>query len=72
MDYSPRPSRLLEHPARLQSTRGLVVWTSQGPVPGRELELTTAWALGTTRLGLHSARRRGEQGNQRVSTRFGS
>ena len=41
------------HPARLQSTRGLVVWTSLGPllwwVPGP----TTRWAPGTTRLALH-------------------
>jgi hypothetical protein len=41
------------HPARLQSTRGLVVWTSLGPllmwVPGP----TTRWAHRTTQLGLH-------------------
>jgi hypothetical protein len=41
------------YPPRLQSTRGLVVWTSLGPllqwVPGP----TTRWALGTTRIVLH-------------------
>jgi hypothetical protein len=41
------------YPTRLQSTRGLVVWTSLGPllwwVPGP----TTWWAPGTTRLVLH-------------------
>jgi hypothetical protein len=41
------------YPARLQSTWGLVVWTSLGPllwwVPGP----TTRWALGNTRLVLH-------------------
>jgi hypothetical protein len=41
------------YPARLQSTREIVVWTSLGPllrwVPGP----TTRWAPGTTRLVLH-------------------
>jgi hypothetical protein len=41
------------YPAQLQSTQGLVVWTSLGPllrwVPGP----TTRWAPGTTRLVLH-------------------
>jgi hypothetical protein len=41
------------YPARLQSTQGLVVWTSLGPllrwVPGP----TTRWAPGTTLLVLH-------------------
>jgi hypothetical protein len=41
------------YPSRLQSTRGLFVWTSLGPllwwVPGP----TTRWAPGTTRQVLH-------------------
>jgi hypothetical protein len=60
------------HPTRLQSTRGLVVWTSLGPllrwVPGP----TTRWAPGTTRLVLHSTCWRGAQGLQGDSTRLGS
>jgi hypothetical protein len=38
------------HPTQLQSNLGLVVWTSQGPLPRRVLEQTTTWAPGTTRL----------------------
>jgi hypothetical protein len=45
------------HPARLQSTHGLVVWTSQGPRPRQVPGPTTAWAPRTTLLRLHSARR---------------
>jgi hypothetical protein len=60
------------HPARLQSTRGLVIWTSLGPllrwVPG----LTTRWAPQTTQLGLHDTCWYGAQGLQRDSTRLGS
>jgi hypothetical protein len=60
------------HPARLQCTRGLVVWTSLGPllrwVPGP----TTRWAPGTTQLGLHGTSWRGAQGLQRDGTRLGS
>jgi hypothetical protein len=41
------------YPARLQSTRGLVVWTSLGPLPRWVLGPTTRWAPGTTRLVLH-------------------
>jgi hypothetical protein len=44
------------HPARLQSTRELVIWTSLGPllrlVPGP----TTRWAPRTTQLGMALAR----------------
>jgi hypothetical protein len=60
------------HPARQQSTRGLVIWPSLGPllrwVPG----LTTRWACGTTRLVLHGTCWRAAQGLQRDSTRLGS
>jgi hypothetical protein len=41
------------YPARLQSTRGLVVWTSLGPLPRWVPGLNTRWAPGTTRLGSH-------------------
>jgi hypothetical protein len=41
------------YPARLQSTRGLVLWTSLGPLPRLVPGPTTRWALGTTRLGPH-------------------
>jgi hypothetical protein len=41
------------YPTRLQSTRGLVVWTSLGPLPRWVPGLTTWWAPGTTRLGSH-------------------
>jgi hypothetical protein len=41
------------YPARLQSTPGLVVWTSLGPLPRWVPEPTTRWAPGTTRLGSH-------------------
>jgi hypothetical protein len=55
------------HPARLQSTQGLDVWTYMGPllrwVPGP----TTQWASGTTRLVLHGTCWRGAQGLQRNS-----
>jgi hypothetical protein len=40
-------------PARLQSTWGLVVWTSLGPVLWWVPGPTTQWAPGTTRLVLH-------------------
>jgi hypothetical protein len=60
------------HPARLQSTRGLVVWTSLGPllwwVPGP----TTRWAPGATRLVLHDTCWREAQGLRRNSTRLRS
>jgi hypothetical protein len=60
------------HPARLQSTRGLVVRTSLGSllswVPGP----TTPWAPGTTRLGLHDTYWRGAQGLKRTNTWLGS
>jgi hypothetical protein len=58
------------YPPRLQSTLGLVVWTSLGSllrwVPGP----TTRWAPGTTRLVLHGTWWRGAQGHWR-STRIG-
>jgi hypothetical protein len=61
-----------KHPAWLQSTWGLVVWTSLGPllwwVPGP----TTRWAPRTTRLVLHGSCWRGAQGLQRNSTQLGS
>jgi hypothetical protein len=41
------------YPARLQSTRGLVVWTSLGPLPRWVPGPTTRWAPGTTRLVPH-------------------
>jgi hypothetical protein len=41
------------YPARLQSTRGLVVWTSLDPLPRWVPGLTTRWAPGTTRLVPH-------------------
>jgi hypothetical protein len=44
----------------------------QGPLPMWVLEPTTRSAPGTTRLGLHSVRRCGAQGNQRASTRLGN
>jgi hypothetical protein len=60
------------HPTRLQSTQGLVVWTSLGPllwwVPGP----TTRWTPETTRLVLHGTCWRETQGLQRNSTRVGS
>jgi hypothetical protein len=60
------------HPTRLQSTQGLVVWTSLGPllwwVPGP----TTQWAPRTTRLALHGTCWREAQELQRNSTRLGS
>jgi hypothetical protein len=60
------------YPAQLQSTRGLVVWTSLGPllwwVPGP----TTRWAHGTTRLVLHDTWWRGAQELRWRSTRIGS
>jgi hypothetical protein len=60
------------HLTRLQSTRGLVVRTSLGSllwwIPGP----TTAWAPGTTRLGLQGTRWREAQGIWRISTRLGS
>jgi hypothetical protein len=43
------------HPARLQSTRGLVVRTSLGPLLKWVLGPTTSWAPGTTQLGLAPA-----------------
>jgi hypothetical protein len=59
------------HPARLQITQGLVVWTSLGPllrwVPGP----TTRWAPGTTQLRLHGTYWRGAQGLQRDSSQLG-
>jgi hypothetical protein len=39
------------YPARLQSTRGLVVWTSLGPLPRWVPGPTTWWALGLLGLG---------------------
>jgi hypothetical protein len=41
------------YPARLQSTRGLVVWTSLGPLPRWVPGPTTQWAPRTTRLVPH-------------------
>jgi hypothetical protein len=41
------------HPTRLQSTRGLVVRTSLGPLLWWVSGPTARWAPGTTRLGLH-------------------
>jgi predicted ATP-grasp superfamily ATP-dependent carboligase len=41
------------YPARLQSTRGLIIWTSLGPLLRWVLGPTTQWAPGTTRLVLH-------------------
>jgi hypothetical protein len=41
------------YPARLQSTRGLVVWTSLGPQPRWVPGPTTWWAIGTTQLVPH-------------------
>jgi hypothetical protein len=43
----------LNYPTRLQSTRGLVVWTSMGPLPRWVLGPTTWWVPGTTRLVPH-------------------
>jgi hypothetical protein len=43
----------LSYPTRLQSTRGLVVWTSLGPLPRWVPGPTTRWAPGTTRLVPH-------------------
>jgi hypothetical protein len=43
----------LSYPARLQSTRGLVVWTFLGPLPRWVPGPTTRWAPGTTRLVPH-------------------
>jgi hypothetical protein len=42
------------YPARLQSTRELVVWTSPSPLPRWVPGPATRWAPGTTRLVLHS------------------
>jgi hypothetical protein len=42
-----------------------------GPTTQPVLEPTTTWALGTTQLVLHGARRCGAQGNQMTSARIG-
>jgi hypothetical protein len=60
------------HPTRLQSTQGLVVRTSLGPLLRWVLGSTTTWAPGTTRLGLNGTGWREAQGIQRTSTRLGS
>jgi hypothetical protein len=43
-----------------------------GPTTQAGTRPTTAWALGTTRLGIHGARWRGAQGHPRASTRIGN
>jgi hypothetical protein len=60
------------YPARLQSTRGLVVWTSLGPLPRWVPGPTTRWAPGTARLVPHGTWWRGAQGLRWRSTRIGS
>jgi hypothetical protein len=59
-------------PPDIIKTASSVVWTSLGPILRRVPGPTTVWALGTTRLELHGARRLGAQGNQRASTRLGN
>jgi hypothetical protein len=49
-----------------------VVRTSLGPLSRWRLGPTIVWAPRTTRLGLHSTRRREVQGNQMASTWLGS
>jgi hypothetical protein len=60
------------YPARLQSTRGLVVWTSLGPLPRWVPGPTTWWAPGTTRLVPRGTWWREAQGLWWRSTRIGS
>jgi hypothetical protein len=60
------------YPSRLQSTRGLVVWTSLGPLPRWVPGQTTRWAPGSTRLALHGTWWHEAQGLLRRSTRLGS
>jgi hypothetical protein len=60
------------HPAQLQSTWGLVVWTSLDPLLWWVPRPTTRWAPGTTRLVLHCTCWREAQGLQRNSIRIGS
>jgi hypothetical protein len=56
------------YPTRLQSTRGLVIWTSMGPSPRWVPGPTTRWAPRTTRLVPHSTWWREAQGLQWRST----
>jgi hypothetical protein len=58
--------------ARLQSTRGLVVWTSLGPLLWWVARPTTRWAHGTTRLVLHGTWWSEAQELRWSSTRIGS
>jgi hypothetical protein len=58
--------------AGLQSTRGLVVWTSLGPLPRWVPGSTARWAPGTTRLVPHGTWWREAQGLRWRSTRIGS
>jgi hypothetical protein len=60
------------HPTRLQSTQGLVVLTSLGPLLRRVPGPTTRWTPETTQLGLHDTCWREARGLQKDSTRLGS
>jgi hypothetical protein len=73
MDYSPRPSRLVEDILLdYKVLGGLVVWTSLGPLHSWVPGPTTRWAPRTTQLGLHGTYWCGAHGLQRDSTRLGS